>query len=174
MSGFSEEELLFESDEPMVSVEIGHGSVLIKHPSSLAREEESEATSFSVENKSSAVNNTYSCPASVHRHNHFKGDNVCYQGSENFSKLAGKTMHQEPAKRYFPEHHLILCLTLSFVNILRLHLHTIINPNNYSILALNLERSCSQIFEHPFATAGISSTMTGCSSFGHKIRLSAM
>ncbi|KAI8530284.1 hypothetical protein RHMOL_Rhmol11G0044700 [Rhododendron molle] len=33
-SGSSEEDLLFESNTPMVSVEIGHGSVLIRHPSS--------------------------------------------------------------------------------------------------------------------------------------------
>lgn len=60
LSGSSEEELLFESDTPMVSVEIGHGSVLIKHPSSLLREEESEASSLSVENKLFALNETYS------------------------------------------------------------------------------------------------------------------
>ncbi|KAL8150914.1 hypothetical protein V2J09_020722 [Rumex salicifolius] len=45
LSWFSEEDLLLESNEPMVSVEIGHGSVLIKHPSSMVREEESKATS---------------------------------------------------------------------------------------------------------------------------------
>ncbi|KAL3619433.1 hypothetical protein CASFOL_037003 [Castilleja foliolosa] len=47
----SEEDLLLESDKPMVSVEIGHGSVLIRHPSSIAREEESEASSLSIDNK---------------------------------------------------------------------------------------------------------------------------
>ncbi|CAM8902922.1 unnamed protein product [Rhodiola kirilowii] len=41
-----EEELLYESDTPMVSAEIGHGSVLIRHPSEIAHEEESEASSF--------------------------------------------------------------------------------------------------------------------------------
>ncbi|XVF10913.1 hypothetical protein REPUB_Repub07fG0224400 [Reevesia pubescens] len=46
-SGSSEEDLLLESETPMVSVEIGHGSVLIRHPSSIAREEESEASSLS-------------------------------------------------------------------------------------------------------------------------------
>lgn len=49
LSGSSEEDLLLESDKPMVSVEIGHGSVLIRHPSSLVREEESEASSLSVD-----------------------------------------------------------------------------------------------------------------------------
>lgn len=44
----------------MVSVEIGHGSVLMRHPSSIAREEESEASSISVDNKQFSVNEAYS------------------------------------------------------------------------------------------------------------------
>ncbi|CAN1195572.1 GATA transcription factor 26 [Linum perenne] len=49
-SGSSEEDdLLFETETPMVSVEIGHGSVLIRHPSAIARDEESEASSLSVD-----------------------------------------------------------------------------------------------------------------------------
>lgn len=50
----SSEELIFESDTPMVSVEIGHGSVLIRHPNSAAREEESEASSLSFDTKNEA------------------------------------------------------------------------------------------------------------------------
>ncbi|XP_047328795.1 GATA transcription factor 26-like [Impatiens glandulifera] len=46
LSVSSEEELLIESDTPMVSVEIGHGSMLIRHPNSV-KEEESEASSLS-------------------------------------------------------------------------------------------------------------------------------
>ncbi|XP_022958264.1 GATA transcription factor 26-like [Cucurbita moschata] len=56
----SEEDLLFESEKPMVSVEIGHGSILIRHPSSIAREEESEASSVSVDHKQYLVNEVYS------------------------------------------------------------------------------------------------------------------
>ncbi|XP_051145181.1 GATA transcription factor 26-like [Andrographis paniculata] len=56
VSASSEEELLLESDKPMVSVEIGHGSVLIRHPSSIAREEESEASSLSIDNKHRTLN----------------------------------------------------------------------------------------------------------------------
>ncbi|KAB2053982.1 hypothetical protein ES319_A12G223400v1 [Gossypium barbadense] len=59
-SGSSEEDLLLESETPMVSVEIGHGSVLIRHPSSIARDEESEASSLSVENKQYSTNEAYS------------------------------------------------------------------------------------------------------------------
>ncbi|XP_051119707.1 GATA transcription factor 27-like isoform X2 [Andrographis paniculata] len=51
LTASSEEDLLLESDKPMVSVEIGHGSILIRHPSSIARDEESEASSLSFENK---------------------------------------------------------------------------------------------------------------------------
>ncbi|EYU17880.1 hypothetical protein ABFS82_05G078200 [Erythranthe guttata] len=55
LSGCSEEEqlLLLESDKPMESVEFGHGSVLIRHPSSILLangEEESEASSLSFDN----------------------------------------------------------------------------------------------------------------------------
>lgn len=59
-SGSSEEDLLFENETPMVSVEIGHGSVLMRHPSSIAREEESEASSISVDNKQFSVNEVHS------------------------------------------------------------------------------------------------------------------
>nr|XP_043633863.1 GATA transcription factor 26 [Erigeron canadensis] len=53
-SGSSEEDLIFESDKPMVSVEIGHGSVLIRHPNPATREEESEASSLTVDTKNEA------------------------------------------------------------------------------------------------------------------------
>ena len=56
----SEDDLLFESEKPMVSVEIGHGSILIRHPSSIARDEESEASSVSVDNKQYLINDIYS------------------------------------------------------------------------------------------------------------------
>ncbi|PIA30974.1 hypothetical protein AQUCO_05300062v1 [Aquilegia coerulea] len=55
-SGSSEEDLLFDGEAPMVSVEFGHGSILMKHPNSVAREEESEASSFTIDNKSYTVN----------------------------------------------------------------------------------------------------------------------
>ncbi|CAA2973879.1 GATA transcription factor 26 [Olea europaea subsp. europaea] len=59
-SGTSEEELLLESDKPMVSVETGHGSVLIRHPNAIAREEESEASSLPIDNKLHPICNAYS------------------------------------------------------------------------------------------------------------------
>ncbi|XP_071730841.1 GATA transcription factor 27-like isoform X2 [Rutidosis leptorrhynchoides] len=54
-SASSEDDLIFESETPMVSVEIGHGSVLMRHPNSTTtREEESEASSVSVDTKNEA------------------------------------------------------------------------------------------------------------------------
>ncbi|XP_020084396.1 GATA transcription factor 26-like isoform X2 [Ananas comosus] len=50
----SEEDLLYSSESPMGSFEMGYGSVLIKHLSSKSPEEESEASSFPVDNRSTA------------------------------------------------------------------------------------------------------------------------
>ncbi|KAI4369986.1 hypothetical protein MLD38_018374 [Melastoma candidum] len=52
-SGSTEEDLLLECDTP---VEMGHGSALIIHPSSIGREEESEASSLSINNKRHRIN----------------------------------------------------------------------------------------------------------------------
>lgn len=49
LSGSSEEDLLFEGEMQMGSVEIGHGGVLLRYPSSKAVEEESEASSLPVD-----------------------------------------------------------------------------------------------------------------------------
>ncbi|KAH7514256.1 hypothetical protein FEM48_Zijuj11G0069400 [Ziziphus jujuba var. spinosa] len=87
-SGSSEEDLLFESETPMVSVEIGHGSVLIRHPSSITREEESEASSLSVDNKH-YINEIYSHSASIHTNN--KGANLTGPGIE---KIKDKSQHE--------------------------------------------------------------------------------
>ncbi|KAG5514632.1 hypothetical protein RHGRI_035883 [Rhododendron griersonianum] len=51
ISASYEEDFLFESYASMVSFEIGPGSILIRYPSSIAREQESEANSLSVENE---------------------------------------------------------------------------------------------------------------------------
>lgn len=59
LSGSSDEVLLYEKEEdPMVSVEIGLGIVLIKQPVSPA-EEESEATSLAKGKKVSRLNDAY-------------------------------------------------------------------------------------------------------------------
>ena len=53
----SEDDFLFGSEASMVSVEIRHGSILIRHPSSIVRDEESEASSLSVDNKQCPTGN---------------------------------------------------------------------------------------------------------------------
>nr|DAD47653.1 TPA_asm: hypothetical protein HUJ06_017590 [Nelumbo nucifera] len=97
-SGSSEEDLLFESETPMVSVEIGHGSVLIKHPGSVTREEESEASSLSMDNKPYTVNEAYSGSASILIHSN-KG--ICFPtlGNEKLKKSTGQDTEQDQMKR---------------------------------------------------------------------------
>ena len=98
----SEEDLLFESDMPMVSVEIGHGSVLIRHPSSIAREEESEASSLSVDNKLSSFKEAYSCLAAHPVHIDHKGAKFPSPGIEKSKKPVGQGMQQDQLRRYYP------------------------------------------------------------------------
>lgn len=103
-SGSSDEDLLFESNTPMVSVEIGHGSVLIRHPSSIAREEESEASSLSVDNKRNSLNEAYSCLTARHVDIGNKGTKFPNQGIEKGKKLTGLGMQQEQIKREKAQH----------------------------------------------------------------------
>nr|GMC80919.1 GATA transcription factor 26 [Ipomoea batatas] len=100
LSGSSAEDLLLESDKPMVSVEIGHGSMLIRHPSSIGREEESEASSLSVDNKQLTVNEAYS-PLSTPVHNYNKKGAINSQdaGAERVRKPTGLGVELELVKR---------------------------------------------------------------------------
>nr|POF20348.1 gata transcription factor 26 [Quercus suber] len=98
-SASSEDDLLFESETPMVSVEIGHGSVLIRHPSSIVREEESEASSLSVENKQFPSNEAYSHYSITSVHNGSKGVNFPSAGVEKIKNHAGQGMQPEHLKR---------------------------------------------------------------------------
>ncbi|CAL5436747.1 unnamed protein product [Camellia sinensis] len=103
-SGSSEEDLLFESDTPMVSVEIGHGSVLIRHPSSIAREEESEASSLSVDNKPHRLNEAYSHLTALPVHIYNKCADFPSPGIEKNKRPAGQGMQQEQIKRDKAQH----------------------------------------------------------------------
>lgn len=98
LSGSSEEELIFESETPLVSVEIGHGGVLIRHPNLVAREEESEASSLPIDNK---VCSATSDPV----HTESKETSLLNIGGDNIKKLAGQGA-QEHMKRCFP----VFCL----------------------------------------------------------------
>lgn len=98
LSGSSEEDLLLESDKPMVSVEIGHGSVLIRHPSSIVREEESEASSVSVDNKQ---HNLSSWQMSFHGLIEDTVANSSNKGNEKIKKNANQGAVLEQTRRYF-------------------------------------------------------------------------
>lgn len=101
-SASSEEDLLYESETPMVSVEIGHGSMLIRHPSSIARDEESEASSLSVDNKQCLLNEAYSCYGSIPMFSDCGGMNFSSQGVGKVRNSAtGQRMQQEQLKRCF-------------------------------------------------------------------------
>lgn len=98
-SGSSDEDLLFESETPMVSVEIGHGSVLIRHPSSIAREEESEGSSLSVENKQYSTNEAYSRSLTFPEHNYNIGNNFSNTSMDKAKNTIGQGMRQDQLKR---------------------------------------------------------------------------
>ncbi|XP_027360178.1 GATA transcription factor 26 [Abrus precatorius] len=111
-SASSEEDLLFESDTPMVSVEIGHGSVLIRHPSYIAREEESEASSLSVDNRQCPMSEAYS-GAILMRNDSSHTSQVI----EKIRNFVGQGMQQEQLKsdkshleRILGNHESPLCL----------------------------------------------------------------
>ncbi|KAI9173904.1 hypothetical protein LWI28_008530 [Acer negundo] len=103
-SGSSEEDLLFESETPMVSVEIGHGSVLIRHPSSIAREEESEASSLSVENKQYSANEAYSRSMTRPVHNDYNTVNFSSSAINKAKNPFGQGMQQDQLKREKSQH----------------------------------------------------------------------
>jgi hypothetical protein len=64
LSRSSEEDLLYHSETPVGSFEIGFGSVLLRHPNSKSPEEESEASSIAADNESYITSESYSGSAS--------------------------------------------------------------------------------------------------------------
>lgn len=98
LSASSEEELLLDSDKPMVSVEIGHGSVLIRHPSSIALDEESEASSLSIDNKQHALNSRMVASPCLTED---IVANLSSRGIDRIKKPANPGTEQERLRRYF-------------------------------------------------------------------------
>ncbi|XP_042964701.1 GATA transcription factor 26-like [Carya illinoinensis] len=82
----------------MVSVEIGHGSVLIRHPSSIARDEESEASSLSVDNKQLPSNEAYSYSDAPPVHNVSRVVGFSSPGFERMKNHNGQGMQPEQLK----------------------------------------------------------------------------
>ncbi|XP_020093922.1 GATA transcription factor 26 isoform X2 [Ananas comosus] len=99
LSATSEEDLVYQNETPMGSFEIGYGSVLIRHPNSKSIEEESEASSIPVNNKSYNTDEAYSGSATYPVHSESKGANVSLNaGSEKAKKCLAQAA-QENAKR---------------------------------------------------------------------------
>ncbi|XP_011070264.1 GATA transcription factor 26 [Sesamum indicum] len=96
LSASSEEELLLESDKPIGSVEFGHGSVLIRHPSSIAREEESEASSLSIDHKRQSLNSRLvAFPGLIED----KSANLSSQGIDKIKRPANPGIEQQRIRR---------------------------------------------------------------------------
>lgn len=101
LSGSSEEDLLLESEMPMGSVEIGHGTVLIRHPSAIARDEESEASSLSVDRKHYKTSEAYSHPMSIPLYNNARTVSFpsAKPGMEKSKSSSGQGMRVEHLRR---------------------------------------------------------------------------
>uniref|UniRef100_A0ACD5US34 Uncharacterized protein n=2 Tax=Avena sativa TaxID=4498 RepID=A0ACD5US34_AVESA len=73
LSGSSEEDLLYHSETPVGSFEIGYGSVLLRNSNSKSAEEDWEANSVPADNKSHLTSESYSGTASFVVHSENKG-----------------------------------------------------------------------------------------------------
>lgn len=97
----SSDDLLFDTPTPVGSVEIGSGSVLLRYPNPRAVEEESEASSFPIDNKSYMINEAYSGSASFPVRNERKGFKFSAVGIEKFKTTAQMAqMHIKRDKSY--------------------------------------------------------------------------
>lgn len=99
LTGSLEEDLLFETGTLMNSVEIGHGGVLIKHLNVVARDEESEASSFPIDSKEYITNDTYSRSAFLPAPIANKGISSPKIGNEKVKRFAA-TGPQEAAQEH--------------------------------------------------------------------------
>ncbi|KAM7273743.1 hypothetical protein ACFE04_028407 [Oxalis oulophora] len=135
-SGSSEEDLLFESETPMVSVEIGHGSVLFRHPSSIARDEESEASSLSVENKQYSINEAYSHMLTLPARNKINHSSPVTEKAKNF----GQEMQQEQLKREESQHEKLQVLGSYSSPLCNIDLGDIVNYEEFARSLTNEEQ----------------------------------
>lgn len=95
LSGSSEEDLLFEGELPMGSVEIGHGGVLLRYPSNKIIEEESEASSLPVDKITS---DAYSISTSFPVNSESKRTSFFEAGID---KIKSYTVHESPKRDSF-------------------------------------------------------------------------
>ncbi|KAF6152984.1 hypothetical protein GIB67_021589 [Kingdonia uniflora] len=94
-SGSSEEDLIYGSKSSSISDEIGHGSFLIKNPSSKAMEEESEASSLTLDYKLNTINEAHSSSDSLPVHIDRKGVGFSSVGIVKITKPSGQGMQDK-------------------------------------------------------------------------------
>ncbi|GLU05512.1 hypothetical protein SLE2022_226100 [Rubroshorea leprosula] len=151
-SGSSEEDLLLESETPMVSVEIGHGSVLIRHPSSIVRDEESEASSLSVENKQYSMSEAYSHSSSLFLHNDSRDLKLSGRGTDK-AKNPGQGMQQEQLKRDNAQHEKLQILGSHSSPLCNIDLNDILNFEEFVEHLTNEEQQQLLKYLPPLDTA---------------------
>ncbi|ONM15345.1 GATA transcription factor 26 [Zea mays] len=95
-SGSSEEDLLYHSETPVGSFEMGSGSVLLRHPNSKSLEKESEASSIPADNKSYITSESYSGSASFAIHN---GNKAAINLNASNARLKKSPLHMEDNAR---------------------------------------------------------------------------
>ena len=98
LSGSSEEDLLYHSETPVGSFEIGYGSVLLRNSNSKSAEEDWEANSVPADNKSYLTSESYSGTASFVVHSEIKGASNSNAGPEKPKWFPLET--QDNARRY--------------------------------------------------------------------------
>uniref|UniRef100_A0A453DM84 Uncharacterized protein n=1 Tax=Aegilops tauschii subsp. strangulata TaxID=200361 RepID=A0A453DM84_AEGTS len=98
-AGSTEEDLLYHSETPAGSFEIGYGSVLLRHPNTKSEEEESEANSVPADTKSYITSESYSGCASFIPHSEIKGASNSNAASEKLKWSPMQT--HDSARRYF-------------------------------------------------------------------------
>lgn len=129
LSGSSEEDLLYHSETPVGSFEIGSGSVLLRHPNLKSPEEESEASSIPADNKSYITSESYSRSASFVNH---RGDKAAINLNAATAKPKRSLLHIEDNalrdKLQFENHHILESVDSPLVSV---DLEDVINYTNF-------------------------------------------
>ena len=110
LSGSSEEDLLYHTETPVGSFEIGSGSVLLRHPNSKSLEDESEASSIPADNKSYITSESYSGSASFVVHS---GNKAAINLNAPTARPKKSPLHMEDiARRYYTFYILMRLVTV--------------------------------------------------------------
>ncbi|CAN6249573.1 unnamed protein product [Urochloa humidicola] len=129
LSGSSEEDLLYHSETPVGSFEIGSGSVLLRHPNSKSPEEESEASSIPANNKSYITSESYSGSASFVVHS---GNRAAVNLNAATARPKRSSLHIEDNARrdklHYENQHILESIDSPLVSV---DLEDVINYSNF-------------------------------------------